>query len=211
MKKTISKPQGDKHGFMEFAKKRRFIYFDAAVDSSKRDLRAVKGFTLGLSSHDANYMVGSHDDYDIMCVQRQSNSGAKHVWTVMAFELHTAVYLPHILLGKKSQVEPLYNSLPGMKEGLEVHEFTKSEHRGAFSVHFIAYAPPAYNSTIEHVISPELTNAVVDHIQHVVIEVIEDTVYLATDHLAVSAVYLDKIMHYGIQFARHIDEKMGAA
>jgi len=195
---------------MAFAKKRKLVYF-AHVDTRENDSQVVRGITLGMSVRDSHHLFGSHDGYDIICVQRQGEAGTNHLWTVMEFDLHTAVGLPHVMLGKKTEVQPLFESLLGIHRDLQIHEFddTKNHHR-KFTKHFVAYAPPAHAPLVEHIISPELTSSLVDHIHRIVIEIEGDSVYLSVDDPTLSVQYLDKMMHYGIQFAKHIDQRMGA-
>ena len=200
-----------KQVFTDFAKKRGLLYFDD-FNANQDDSHVVRGITLGISSGDAHHVFGSHDGYDIVCVQRQGERDINHEWIVMAFDLHTAVNLPHILIGKKSEAQPLFESLLGIHRDLQIHEFTQPEvHSKKFIKHFISYTPPAHAQLVEHIISPELTNAVVDHIHNIVIEIEGEVVYLTVDKPSLSVEYLDKMMHYGILFAKHIDEKMGAA
>lgn len=200
-----------KRAFMAFAKKRGLVYF-ANVDTRQNDAQVVRGITLGMSEGDAHHIFGTHDSYDIVAVQRRGELGSNHVWTVMEFDLHTAVPLPHIILGKKNEAKPLFESLLGIHRDMQVHEFAEpASHHRKFIKHFIMYAPPAHAPLIEHIISPELTNALVDHIHRIVIEIEGDSVYLSVDNPSLSVHYLDKMMHYGILFAKHIDQKMGAA
>lgn len=210
---TPSKIANDRHAkrvFKNFANKRKLVYF-GAIDTRQNDSQVVRGITLGLSSEDAHHVFGSHDSYDMSLVQRQGEVGTRQWWVVMEFDLHTAVNLPHILIGKKSEAQPLFESLLGIHRDLQVHEFAEPEnHHHKFIKHFVAYAPPAHAPLVEHIISPELANALVDHIQHIVIEIEGDCIYLTVAEPTLSVQYLDKMMHYGIQFAKHIDQKMGA-
>jgi hypothetical protein len=210
---TPSKLASDRHAkhvFTTFAKKRKLVYF-SEVNTKKDDTHIVRGVTLGISGGDLRHLFGSHDGYDVMCVQRQGEAGTSHLWTVMEFDLHTAVSLPHVILGKKSEVEPLFHSLLGIHRDLQEHLFIEpKEHHRKFIKHFVTYAPPAHAPLVEHIISPELTNSLVDHIQRIVIEIEGDSIYLSVDNPVLSVGFLDKMMHYGILFAKHIDKKMGA-
>lgn len=200
----------DKRTFAEFAKKRHLVYF-GNIDTSANDSQVVRGITLGLSSGDKQHVFGTHDGYDMAVVQRQGETEGRF-WVVMQFDLHTAVSLPHMIIGKETEARPLFESLLGIHRDLQLHHFTEPEqHHSKFSTHFVTYAPPAHAPLVEYVVSPELTNALVDHIHRIVIEVEGDSVYLIVDNPSLSVQYLDKMMHYGIQFAKHIDEKMGAA
>lgn len=206
----LSKDIRDKRTFMEFAKKRRLVYF-ANIDTSANDSQVVRGITLGLSSGDKQHVFGTHDSYDMAVVQRQGETEGRY-WVVMQFDLHTAVSLPHMIIGKETEARPLFESLLGIHRDLQLHHFAEpGQHHSKFSNHFVTYAPPAHAPLVEYVVSPELTNALVDHIHHIVIEIEGDSVYLIVDNPSLSVQYLDKMMHYGIQFAKHIDEKMGAA
>lgn len=201
----------DKRIFTAFAKKQHLVYF-SSIDTSANDTQVVRGITLGLSSGDKQHMFGSHDGYDMAVVQRQGETGSGRCWLVMQFDLHTAVNLPHMIIGKETETRPLFESLLGIHRDLQLHLFADpQQHHGKFNKHFVTYASPAHAPLVEHVVSPELTNALVDHIQHIVIEIEGDSIYLIVDRPSLSVQYLDKMMHYGIQFAKHIDEKMGAA
>lgn len=204
----------DRHGkraFMAFAKKRHLVYF-SSIDTTQNDVQVVRGVTLGISSGDKHHVFGGHDGYDMAVVLRHGEPGTDHEWIVMQFDLHTAVNLPHMIIGKKAEAKILFESLLGIHRDLQMHEFAEPKsHHSKFIKHFVLYAPPAHAPTVEYVISPELTNALVDHVHRIVIEIEEDSVYLTVDRPSLSVQYIDKMMHYGIQFAKHIDEKMGAA
>lgn len=210
---TPTRLANDKHAkyvFSTFAKKHRMVYF-ASVDKSQNDSDVVRGITLGLSKQDAHHVIGSHDGYDIACVLRVGEAKSGHQWVVMEFDLHTAVNLPHVLIGKTSEVKPLFESLGGIHRELQEHIFAQPDnHHPKFAKKFITYAPPAHAPLVEHIISPDLTSAVMNHIHKIVIEIDGDSVLLCVDRPTLSVQYLNKMMHYGVQFAKHIDEKMGS-
>lgn len=207
----LSSDLRDKRVFTAFAKKRKLVYFDT-IDTRENNAQVIRGITLGLSTGDKQHMFGSHDGYDMGVVQRRSEVGTDRWWIVMQFDLHTAVALPHMIIGKEHEARPLFESLLGIHRDLQMHHFSEpNKHHGKFHKHFVIYSPPAHAPLVEHVISPELTNALVDHIHRIVIEVEGDSIYLSVDKPSLSVEYLDKMMHYGVQFAKHIDEKMGAA
>lgn len=197
--------------FKNFAKKHKLLYF-AEVDNLHKESRIVRGLTLGLSKKDTHHAIGSHNSYDIACVYRYGKPETGYLWTVMEADLHTAVNLPHIIIGKKTEVKQLIGDLMGIHRHLSEHNFAQpDDHHTRFKRSFIAYASPAHASLVEHIISPELTNSLVDHLDKIVIEIEGDSIYLAVNNPRLSVAYLDKLMHYTLEFARHTDERMGAS
>jgi hypothetical protein len=207
----IANHRRSKYIFSAFAKKYGLVYF-ANVDTSKNDSHMVRGITLGMSKQDIHHVFGSHDGYDVMCVQRLGEYDSGHQWVVMQFDLHTAVSLPHILIGKTREIKPLFASVLGIHRDLQEHVFAQPDaHHPRFAKKFTTYAPPAHAPLVDHIVSPELTSAVMNHIHHIVIEIDGDSVYLCVEKPSTLSVsYLNKMMHYGVQFAKHIDKEMGS-
>lgn len=197
--------------FTGFAKRHKFVYF-SKLNAHRDDTHVIRGITLGISAGDSNHIVGTHSGYDIVGVLRQNAVISNRSWVVMQFDLHTAVSLPHIIIGHQSEAKPLLDSLHGIHRDLREHLPSEvATHHAKFAKHYIVYAPPAHAPLVDHIVSTELTAAVVDRLGKIVIEIEGDSVYLCADNPTVNIHYLDKMMHYGIEFAKHIDTRMGAA
>lgn len=205
-----------KHAVMQFAKKAGLVYFGSA-SLSAGDTRLVGGVTLASVHKDAHYCLGAHDGYDITCVQRLSDvsfpgkKSVQHAWVVMQFDLHSASPLPHVLIGRKDQAQLVYDNFLEIHRDMQPHVFSvPDEHKKEYVNQYVTYSPPAHAHTVDFLLSPEFTSAVVGHFKNMMIEVEGDSLYLFVDHARPSAAFLNKMMHYGLLVARHIDERMGA-
>lgn len=213
---AITRARQDKRMITQFAKKAGLVYF-GSISIQSNDSRLVRGVTLSTSYNDSHYCFGAHDGYDIVCVQRLAQvrtpgqASAKHRWFIMEFDLHTATALPHILIGRRDQANALYATMLSVQRDMQPHAFAAPDgHHKDFSRHFVTFAPPAHAPMVEFIVSPELTGAIVSHFKNLIIEVEGDSVYLLVDNPPLTVGYLNKMMHYGLQFAKHIDERVGA-
>ena len=213
---AVTKARQEKRTITQFAKKAGLVYF-GSISVQSNDSRLVRGVTLSTSYNDAHYCFGVHDGYDIVCVRRLSQvrtpgqPSAKHRWFIMEFDLHTATALPHILIGRREQANAMYANMLSVQRDMQPHAFADPEgHHKDFSRNFVTFAPPAHSSMVEFIVSPDLTSAITSHFKQLMIEVEGDSVYLLVDNPTLSVGFLNKMMHYGIQFAKHIDERVGA-
>ncbi len=213
---AVTRARQEKRIITQFAKKSGLVYF-GSISIQSNDSRLVRGVTLSTSYNDSHYCFGVHDGYDIVCVQRLAQvrtpgqPSVKHRWFIMEFDLHTATALPHILIGKRDQASAMYANMLSVQRDMQPHVFADpAGHHKDFERKFVTFAPPAHSAMVEFIVSPELTGAIASHFKQLMIEVEGDSVYLLVDSPALSIAFLNKMMHYGIQFARHIDERVGA-
>lgn len=199
--------EADKKILLQFAQQHGFEYFDTQPLAVNDETPLVKGATLEISQVDLAYLFGIYQDYDVTCVQRLQSG--KSIWITAAFSLHTAVYMPHVLIGAQTDLQRLVAEV-GLND-LRLRGFSTSGASNQVSQHFAVYAPSTLNSTIEHIISPELANALVEQISHVVVEVSEDTVYLSVSSQDITEELLTAMLQHGVRFASYIDKQMGAA
>lgn len=213
----LTKDKQTKHVMTQFARRAGLVYF-GSMGVETNDSRLVRGATLTTDHKDAHYCFGAHDSYDIVCVQRQAQvtfpgkKSTSHTWLVMEFDLHTAVPLPHILIGRKDQAELIYDNMLATQRDMLLHVFSSPDmHHKDYDKHYATYAPPAHAPMVEFIVSPEFTSAIVGHFKHLMIEIEGDSIYLFVDQSKLSVDFLNKMMHYGLLVARHIDERMGAS
>lgn len=200
-----------KSTFTEFAKQHKLLYFDS-FDTSDNDAHVVRGMTLGLSSQDTHCLIGASGNYDLVCVYRQDKTVPEHFWTIMAFDLHTAVNLPHILIGQKAKAKSLFDSQLGIHRDMQPYEFERpEEHSKKFIKRFSVYSPPAYARVVEHIITPELSGTLMERLPDALLEVESDTVYVMADYVSLTAEYLENLLQTGIIIANQIDKQMGNA
>lgn len=205
-----------KYAFLQFAKKSGLVYFGSTAASTDGS-RLVRGVTLTSKHTDAHYCLGVHDGYDIACVQRSGEmsfpgkKSTKHSWIIMEFDLHSASPLPHILIGRKNEAELLYDNMLTINRDMQEHIFsTPDQHKKEYIKQYATYSPPAYAHMVEFVISPEFSSAIVSHFKNLLIEIEGDNIYLFIDQPKPTAAFLNKMMHYGLMVAKHIDERLGA-
>ncbi len=212
----LTKDLQAKRIMVQFTNKTGLLYF-GEINTQDNDSRLVRGITLATGYRDTNYCFGAHDSYDIAVVQRlgqvevpdrQSDS---HRWLIMQFDLHTATSLPHILISRRSAAEAMYANFLDVNRDMLEHVFASpDDHHEQFTKQFVTFAPPAHAPTVEHIVSPEFTSAIVGHFKHLMIEIEGDSVYLFVDDPVITTPFLNKMLHYGLQFAKHIDERVGA-
>lgn len=194
----------DRELLLGFATTYSFEYFDTQQAANEDETVLVRGMTLGDSRVDTAYLFGAFEDYDMTFVQRVSQTDSGQLWISMAVSLHTAVYMPHVLIGGHGNLQVLVKEL-GLQD-LRLHEPVIHETQD-----FEVYATTVPNSTIKHIISPLLISKLIEAVPQITVEVLEDTIYLSVKREKLSNELLVTLLQNGVRLARYIDEKMGAA
>lgn len=201
--------ENDKEVLLKFAKHYGLEYFDTKQSAAQDETSLVRSATLDITQVDLAYLFGAYKDYDITCVWRLAKPSTDSFWITMAFSLHTAVYLPHVMIGEQDDLK-LFLAGTGAN-GLRLHGFSAFETKGQAHRQVAIYAPNTFSSTVEHIISPKLVAALLEAAPHAVIEVAEDTVCVSVDSRKLKSGLLMALMEHGLQLARYIDKKMGAS
>jgi hypothetical protein len=203
-----------KRVFMQFAEKTGLVYF-GYVDQRSDEHRLVRGLTVSSNHRDNNYCIGSFKGYDVTLVERTDTlhfPGKPHVaqdWIIMAFDLHTALDLPHTFIGLHTHSETFYAHLFTKFSTLAKAPLgTFSEYSREFMNKYAVYTEPAQLALTEYLFSKETTQAVAEHFGSLTLEIADGCLYVYAWHQRPTLALLTKMLQNGTWLANVLDERM---
>jgi hypothetical protein len=129
-------------------------------------------------------------------------------WTIMVFDLHTNVDLPHTFVGMHTHSETFY-----------AHLFTKfssltkaplgsfSEYPANFTHRYAVYTEPAQFPLVEHLFGETVAQNMASHFGSLTVEISEGCLYLYAWHQRPSIAHLTTMLQNGVWLAAAIDER----
>jgi hypothetical protein len=202
-----------KRVFMQFAEKAGLVYF-GYVDQRSDEHRLVRGLTVSATHKDNHYCIGSFKNYDITLVERTDTirfPGKPHAtqdWTIMVFDLHSVMDLPHVFIGLHTHSDTFY-----------AHLFTKfatlakaplgtfSGYPREFINRYVIYTEPAQLPMVEHLFGRETAKAIAEHFGGLTVEIADGCLYLYAWHQRPTTAFLTKMLQNGVWLASIIDER----
>jgi hypothetical protein len=212
MPAKIIQSQLHRRVFTQFAEKLGFVYF-GYVDQREDEHRLVRGLTVSGTHRDNHYCIGSFNGYDVTIVERTDTlhfpgkPSKNHTWIIMAFDLHSIRDLPHVFMGLHTHSDTFYS-----------HLFTKFAHltrvplaaAGTYEARFLQhntlYSEPSQFHAVESLITPDVAKIVSDHFGSLTFELIENCLYVYTEHQLPTPQLLERMIKNGAWLARVIDD-----
>lgn len=192
--------------FQQFASRVGLVYF-GVVDQLDDDHRLIRGITLSPTSHDANYCIGTHKGYDLMCTSRtdrlthQDRSTRRYRWTIVVIDLHTHHQFPHVLIGhntRRTAIAAKFSKLVPTNTGMF------GIHSPEFQHHFTIYTRPDHALDVERMLRPELTAMLAEHFADMSIELSGGSIYVYSE-LRPSVALLERMTASGTWLAELLD------
>lgn len=198
---------------MRFAKQHKFVYFHtAAANADAKPI--IKGSTVAPHQVDSNFCIGSHSGYDVTVIERAADvhfgkfEASFHRWYVIKINLKQATNLPYFFVGTKQQSKAYYARVLTAHRGIARLEIDHAQHSPAFHSNYVLIGAP-HNLHLLHQLFDEPTIASMgQHAWPFTIEIDDDSVILTTLADTPSEQLLNKMLHYGLWFARRIDIKL---
>ena len=201
-----------KRTIMQFAEKIGLVYF-GYVDQRNDDHRLIRGLTVSAKHHDNNYCIGSFEGYDITLVERSDKiefpgkPTKYHEWTIMTFDLHANVDIPHIFMGLHTHGEAFYAQLFTKFSALSrVSLGTLGVYEGAFAQKYALFSSPSQALSAERLFNPELAKKIVDQFGSFTLEISDGVLYIYAEHQRMTTGLLEKMLSNGLWIARALDE-----
>ncbi|HET8884547.1 MAG TPA: hypothetical protein VFM68_03685, partial [Candidatus Saccharimonadales bacterium] len=131
-----------------------------------------------------------------------------HVWTIMVFDLHRSVDLPHVFLGLNTHSETFY-----------AHFFTKfsqfshvplgamQPYDAAFLNRYTMYAKPEQAVSAERLFHQSMTKHIAERFGALAIEVSENNLYLYAENQRPTTHLLETMLKSGTWLAQSIDQQ----
>lgn len=197
-----------------FAKEHKLVYF-RNIDHGKETTPVIRGSTSSPKQIDTNICVGTHADYDITLADRISETHFEgyetslHRWYVLQIDLKRANNLPFIFVGTKQQTKAYYAGLLTSKR--QLHHLmleTDAEKHSSFHGHYVVLSSPANSRLISELFDQDMVNAMGEHLYPFSVEIENDSIIVSTEAHKPSQQLLNKLLHYGLWFAKEIDKKL---
>lgn len=202
-----------KRTFKQFADKLGFVYF-GYVDQRNDEHNLVRGLTVSTKHRDNHYCIGSYSDYDVTVVERSDTIRfpgkpvKNHTWTIMVFDLHRSVDLPHVFLGLNTHSEAFYaqfftkfSHFSSVNLGMEYAYDT------AFLNRYTMYTKPEQAISAERLFNQTITQRIAERFGALAIEISENCLYLYAENQRPTTALLDKMLSRGIWLAQTLDRQ----
>ncbi len=197
---------------IDFARLHRLVYFkDINPEVSEAPL--ILGSTGFNDRVDGNYCIGRHAGYDIVLFDRVSTAShrdydsVKKHWYVLQIDLKST-RVPYMFLGTKQQSKTYYAELLESHPGLH-HLMLEgnAEKSASFHGNFVILAEPSRSDFVIRLFDERMVHAMGEHLYPFAVEVDNDCIIVTTEALKPNQQLMDKLLHYGIWFAKEIDRK----
>lgn len=197
---------------IEFAKQHDLVYFSSV--RSDDDVPVVRGSTATPQYADNSCSIGTHAGYDMTLVDRtsvieyQEYPASTHRWYVIQIDLHSSHALPYVFIGTKQQTKAYYaRVLVSHREAGYVSPEVIAPHNAVFHSRYAIIASPAEIPTIHQILSEDTISSIAAHHYPFAVEIEGNSLMVITEALAPNKQLLNKLLHYGLWFAKKIDER----
>jgi hypothetical protein len=192
-----------------FCEEAGLVYF-GFVSQRDDDHHIVRGLTVSNAHRDHHYCIGSHDGYDVVFVERSDTiqTNHHHIWHILEIDLRDAKDLPHIFIGSPTHGMGFHSLLKAKYPSLHpAHLGVFGRHSTEFSDHFKLYAQPDRWLEAEKYFTPDITEKIGKHFKGLVLEIIDDSLYIYSEKSQLSESLLNTMLANGIWLAKMFDEK----
>lgn len=197
---------------MAFAEKHGLVYFHTvSADSDKAPV--IRGSTVAPKHIDSNFCLGTHAGYDMAIIERTADvefgdfEPSFHHWYVLEIDLKHARELPYLFVGTKQQSKAYYARVLTSHRGVAHLQFHSKAHAG-FGGNYVVIASPNDLPLLERLFDDETVAMMAAHKWPFSLETDGDSIILTTLAEKPSEQLIDKLLHYGLWFAKRIDEKL---
>ncbi len=213
---TIVRTVATKRVIKAFAEKYNLVYF-GSVNQHADDHQLVRGVTLSSAHKDRHYCVGVISGYDVLLVQRTDtlifpHQKTKHyTWLILQFDLHMvdSNSSRHVLLSSQQHTEVFYANL-AVKFGKLKHVLPEyfAGHDSLFVNNYKTYAATDYETSLHHLLTPDITASLGHHFRQFDFEITEDSVYVYANNTTASSHTLNEMLRAGLWLSNHLDTVM---
>lgn len=197
-----------------FAKKHDLIYFHT-VGAESDNAPIIRGSTANPKQIDSNFCIGTHAGYDMALIERSADvefvgfETTSHKWYVLEIDLKQTRHAPYIFMGTRQLTKAFYAKvLVSHRDVRYLQLETVNPHSAAFHGTYALVSSANSLPLLHSIFSDESLAMIAAHKNPFTIEVEGDSLILFTDAEKPSEQLLDKLLHYGLWFARKLDESV---
>lgn len=195
----------------KFANRYDLVYFGTV--HADDEARIVRGMTRSISQRDANYLVGTAHDRDVIFLQRSdtlraANQKKKEVynWNILMIDLHN-VLLPHVFLGGRTRYGAAFREAVAIKERdlVDLPYGFLSGYDPVYGERFSTRISAASSNMFSSLLPPERAAVLAHHFDMFDYEWYDDTLYVYFLANRPTMQQLEKMLKAGIWLANEID------
>lgn len=193
-----------------FAEKHQLVYFHT-VSADDEHAPVIRGSTVAPHQIDSNFCIGTHAGYDMAVIERSADvafgnfESSFHRWYVLEIDLKNARDLPFVFLGTKQQSKAYYARVLTGHRGVAHIQINEAGPAG-FHGHYAVIAAPNDYTLLQRLFDGETMHMMAEHRYPFSLEIEGDSIILTTLADKPSEQLIDKLLHYGLWFAKRIDE-----
>ena len=194
-----------------FAKKHNLVYFSSV--RSDGEMPVVRGSTATTRYVDNSYSIGTHAEYDMVLVDRTSviqyekYPTSTHRWYVIQIDLHSARDLPYIFIGTRQQTKAYYaRVLVSHRQAGYISPDVLAPQNATFHSHYAIIGSPADLPLLYRLLNDDTVHSIASHRYPFAVEIEGSSLSVITEAIAPNQQLLNKLLHYGLWFAKQIDE-----
>lgn len=198
-----------------FAKKHDLVYFHA-VGSENDHAPIIRGSTASPKQSDSNFCIGTHAGYDMALIERAADvefvgfETTSHRWYVLEIDLKRARHVPYLFIGTRQLTKAFFAKVLVSHRDVRYLQLENvNSHATSFHGTYALVASPTTLPTLHDIFNDETLHMMAAHKYPFTIEVEGDTLVLFTDAEKPSEQLIDKLLHYGLWYAKRLDETLG--
>ena len=208
--KSIVKRRSTRQLFRELADKLGLVYF-GFVDQTDDEHRLIRGITVSNTHKDHHYTVGTFKGYDVSLTIRRDAIEYKrakyrdHYWTIVTADFHTRFDLPHLFIGNK-KAEADHHTKLGHLTKLSFGSY--APHPVSFLQKYDVYGRMTHAQIIEMLLTPQLTEGIVQHFDGASLEIQDNTLYVYASERHPTRPALEKMLNNALWMVESIDHRL---
>ncbi len=196
-----------------FAEKHGLVYFHT-VSADSDAAPVVRGSTVAPHQVDSNFCIGTHAGYDMALMERAADvtfgkfESSFHRWYVLEIDLKRASGLPYLFVGTKQQSKAYYARVLTSRRGLAHVSLHGATSVPRFYSNYVLISSPTDLPALQKLFSDDTVAVMAAQAWPFSLEIDDDSIIVTTLADKPSEQLMNKLLHYGLWFAKQIDEKL---
>ncbi len=191
----------------EFSDAAGLVYF-GYVSQRDDEHHILRGVTVSTKHRDDHYCIGTYDGYDVVYVERSDTiqSGKHHLWHIIEIDLKTKLDIPHMFVNSKVHGSGFHELVKTKYHTTLPHTLgTTQPYSNDLNADYDIHITPTHAVMAEQLITPEIAKQIAKHFKGLSIEVTNDSLYIYSGKVHVTASLLMTMLTNGVWLAEQID------
>lgn len=198
---------------MRFAEKHELVYFHT-VGADADTAPVIRGSTAAPHQVDSNFCIGSHAGYDMVAIERAADVAfgafepTFHKWYVLEIDLKHAKTVPYMFIGTKQQTKAYYAKVLTSHRNVAHLPLRSFGADATFHGNHVIIASPSAVHVVQRLMTADVMQAMAEKYPAFCVEMEDDRLIVSTEAKKPSEQLLDKLLHFGLWFAKEVDERL---